>query len=499
MNAAKENQKIDISSLSKGRLLCIGDVMLDRFVTGVVERVSREAPIPVLRVTDETSMLGGAGNVARNLSALGVMTDFLCVIGDDDISTEIATLLARENHLTPHIVTRKKRPGTLKIRYVCNKQQMLRVDQESDLPIGRSDAHILLEKAVSLMPDCGGLIISDYGKGLLSPDILAVLIAKSREHGLPVIVDPRGVDYAIYAGADIIKPNRDELAAASGLPVEDDQSVVAAARRLIDDFDFRAVLATRGEQGATLVRADDRMPVHLRSSAREIFDVSGAGDTVIAVVAAGLVAGFDLEEGVSLANMVAGMVVAKAGTAVVTTREIEAEIARMQSGGRPDKGNENKYDQEKLFSLDDLLTQVKEWRHNGMRIGFTNGCFDLLHPGHVSLLHQARAVCDHLIVGLNTDHSVRRLKGKTRPIQSESARANVLAALSMVDAVVTFDEDTPLTLIEALRPDVLIKGKDYTLAQVVGADIVQSYGGKIFLAELQPGYSTTKTVHRLVP
>ena len=372
---------------------------------------------------------------------------------------------------------------------------MLRVDQESTVAIERNIAQKLLEKAISRMPDCGGLIISDYGKGLLSPEVLAVLIAKGRENGLPIIVDPRGVDYAIYAGADIIKPNRDELAAASGLPVDDDESVVMAARRLIDDFDFRAVLATRGAQGATLVRADGTTPVHLRSSARDIFDVSGAGDTVVAVVAAGLVAGFDLEEGASLANMVAGMVVAKAGTAVVTAAEIRAEMERMPPESLENKGYEDR--PEKIFNRDDMLIQVQQWRQHGLRIGFTNGCFDLLHPGHVALLRQARSVCDRLIVGLNTDQSVQRLKGKDRPIQTESDRADVLAALSVVDAVVAFDEDTPLTLIEAIRPDVLIKGKDYTLAQVVGADSVQSYGGDVFLADLRPGYSTTKTVGRL--
>ncbi len=493
--------KIDLSSLSRGRLLCVGDVILDRFVTGGVERVSREAPIPVLRVTDETAMLGGAGNVARNLSALGAPTDFLCVIGDDDISAEIAALLVQEDHLTPHILTQKKRPGTLKIRYVCNKQQMLRVDQESDIPIKRHMAQKLLEKAISLMPGCGGLIISDYGNGLFSPEVLAVLIAKGRENGLPIVVDPRGVDYAIYAGADIIKPNRDELAAASGLPVDDDESVVVAARRLIDDFDFRAVLATRGAQGATVVRADGTTPVHLRSSARDIFDVSGAGDTVVAVVAAGLVAGFDLEKAASLANMVAGMVVAKAGTAVVTISEIQAEMARTYSEVVENKDHQDalgyENDHEKIFSRDDLLIQIQKWQQQGLRIGFTNGCFDLLHPGHVSLLRQARGVCDRLIVGLNSDQSVQRLKGKKRPIQAESDRADILAALSVVDAVVVFDEDTPLALIESVRPDVLIKGKDYTLAQMVGADHVQSYGGEIFLADLQPGHSTTKTLSRL--
>lgn len=473
-----------VERLHHARILCVGDVMLDHYVYGQVERVSPEAPIPILRVERETRTPGGAGNVLRNLQALGAQTCFVSVIGNDSAGRELNRLIAEPGNVEPHVLVEAGRVTTVKTRYIAATQQMLRADRESAAPLGpyvRADLLRLIEQAIG---EHEVAIVSDYAKGVMNEGIAAAIIAAAKAAGKPVVVDPKGTDYTAYRGASVLKPNRRELALATRMPVGSQAEIVAAARALIAQGDFGAVLVSLSEDGMILVEADGG--VHpLAAAAREVFDVSGAGDTVIATLAAGLAGGLSLIEAARLANFAAGIVVGKIGTAVTHASELREALADAEHG------------QNKTRPLELALEQVERWRARGQVIGFTNGCFDLLHPGHVSLLAQARAACDRLVVGLNSDESIVRLKGPNRPVQPEAARAAVLASLASVDLVVVFAEDTPLALIDAIRPDILVKGADYRVEEVVGADIVQSYGGKVLLADLIAGHSTTATIKKI--
>ncbi|KAF0118998.1 MAG: D-beta-D-heptose 7-phosphate kinase / D-beta-D-heptose 1-phosphate adenosyltransferase [Rhodospirillaceae bacterium] len=473
-----------IDLIPGGLVVCVGDAMVDRYVYGIVERVSPEAPIPVLRITREAGMLGGAGNVVRNLLALGAHPTLVSVRGDDAAGEELAALLARHPDVESHLVVELERQTPVKTRFVAQAQQLLRADRETTAPLSSAARHALVMRAKAVLDGAAVAVLSDYGKGVLKEGIAAELIAAAR--GRPVLVDPKGTDYGCYRGATLLTPNRHELAEATRLPTGTTDEVITAARRLIETCAVTAVLATRSQDGMTLVHADGTVH-HLPAQAREVFDVSGAGDTVVATLAAVLAGGAPLAEAARLANVAAGIVVGKVGTAVASAAEIVAALHHQDLAGG----------EAKVVTLETALEQVARWRRRLLTVGFTNGCFDLLHPGHVSLLRRARAACNRLIVGLNSDDSVRRLKGETRPVQSETARAVVLASLTDVDLVVLFREDTPLALIEALRPDVLVKGADYTVETVVGASVVQGYGGKILLANLEEGFSTTTTIARM--
>ncbi len=474
-----------LDRLAGARVVVVGDAMLDRFVYGEVERISPEAPIPVLRETRETAMAGGAGNVARNVAALGAVVDFVSLIGDDAAGQELRTMLVAEPGVTPLLEVLGGHFTTVKTRYIAGHQQMLRADRERPFGVPQALQTQIADGAQGLIGKAGALVLSDYGKGVLAPDGAANLIAFARKAGVPVVVDPKGADFTRYRGATVVTPNRKELQAASGLATDSDAAIIAAARKIIEDCGIDYVLATRSADGMSLIGADDVH--HLSAEAREVFDVSGAGDTVVAAVAAGLAAGVSLIDAARLANVAAGIVVGKVGTAVAR----RGEIADALHAGDLLRG------ERKIADLDAALDQAARWRRQGLRVGFTNGCFDLLHPGHVSLLEQARGACDRLIIGLNSDASVKRLKGPARPVQSEAARAVMLGSLASVDLVVIFGEDTPIRLIETLKPDVLVKGADYALKDVVGGAFVQSYGGKVVLAELVPGQSTTATISRM--
>lgn len=475
-----------VEDLGRARVLCLGDVMLDRYVYGDVERISPEAPIPVFQIKRENAMPGGAGNVARNIAALGATTRLIGVAGEDAAGGELRDLLAAEPRVAPAILIDEQRKTTIKTRYVAVRQQMLRADFESDAPVSDRVRTAMIGLVRQELPDSGVLVLSDYGKGVLSPETLRAVIPAARGYARPVIVDPKGTDFSRYKGASLVTPNQRELAAATGMPVDSDSAVVAAARRVADSCGIDNVLVTRSEAGMTLVLGRGEA-VHIKAAAREVFDVSGAGDTVVAVVAAACAAGVPWAEAARLANAAAGVVVGKLGTAVARADELIAALHTQDLMTGEDK----------IMPAASALDRVASWRAMGLKIGFTNGCFDLLHPGHVSLLGQARATCDRLVVGLNSDASVADLKGEGRPIQSEAARAQVLASLKAVDLVVIFSGDTPLALIEAIRPDVLVKGADYRRDQVVGAEIVESYGGRVLLAEILPGHSTTATLARL--
>jgi D-beta-D-heptose 7-phosphate kinase / D-beta-D-heptose 1-phosphate adenosyltransferase len=473
-----------LDRLKQARVLCIGDVMLDHYIYGQVERVSPEAPIPVLSIEHELKTLGGAGNVLRNLSALGVSASFVSVVGNDDAGREIGRLLAAQDGAEVHALVQPERTTTVKMRYIAANQQLLRADRETPRPLDPYIREDLLRLARELVTEHHVVIISDYAKGVLTEGVAFEIIRAAREAGARVVVDPKGGDHIRYRGANLLKPNRRELAHATGMPVGSESEIAAAARALIERCGFEAVLVSLGAEGMALVGVDGSVYVQ-RAHVHEVYDVSGAGDTVVAVVAAALSAGIDTVNAARLANVAAGIVVGKVGTAVAYPSELAACLA----GREPDSAG-------KVMPKGQALDLVERWRRQGLRIGFTNGCFDLLHPGHVSLISQAKAACDRLVVGLNSDESAARLKGPTRPVQRESARARVLASLAAVDLIVVFEEDTPIELIRAIRPKVLVKGADYRLDEVVGGDFVQRAGGEVLLADLLPGYSTTATIAR---
>lgn len=473
-----------VEPMARVRALVIGDVMLDHFIYGSVERVSPEAPIPVLKVAREARMLGGAGNVARNIGALGGSVTLIGVVGDDEAGGVLTSLLAPNARAT--LVRTPDRPTTVKTRFVANGQQLLRADREDAAVLSSTAQERLMGMIDVGVADADIVVLSDYAKGVVSSAVAAHVVKAAQRAGKPVVVDTKAVDLAPFRGARLVTPNARELAAATRSPASSNDEVAVAAAQLAHAFDLGGVVVTRSERGMTVLDRG-RDVLQLATEAREVFDVSGAGDTVLAVLALALGAGADLRDAATLANVAAGIVVGKAGTAVVQPDELIRALSASEMRGAQDK----------VMSLDAALARIAAWRARGLSIGFTNGCFDILHPGHVSLLSQARAQCDRLIVGLNTDASVRGLKGDGRPVNAEMARAVVLAALESVDAVVFFGDETPLKLIETIAPDVLVKGADYTIDRVVGALFVQARGGRVVLVDLVPGQSTTGVIQRM--
>ncbi|MFZ5689779.1 MAG: D-glycero-beta-D-manno-heptose-7-phosphate kinase [Pseudomonadota bacterium] len=478
----------NLPRLSGVTVLCVGDLMLDDFVYGEVARISPEAPAPVIAVKRSEMVIGGAGNVARNIASLGAHCIFVGLVGEDDAGRTLKAALAAEPHITASLVVDGSRPTTRKVRFVSEHYatHMLRADWEQARPADAKTERALLDAALAALPKADVVVLSDYAKGVLTQGLIRRLIDSAAAAGKPVIVDPKGNDYNIYRGATMLTPNRKELSEAVRRDAKSDAEVAAAAGELRDALGCEAVLVTRSDDGMTLV-ARGAAPVHVPAYAVKISDVSGAGDTVVAVIAAMLGLKADYESAMRAANAAAAVVVGKRGTATVSIGELRHRILPSATLAAEDKI---------LYDWQDLDPRLDVWRKQGLRIGFTNGCFDILHPGHVKLLAQARAACDRLVLGLNSDASVSRLKGPERPVQTVQARAEVLAALEAVDLVVVFEEDTPRSLIERVRPSVLIKGADYTREQVVGHDIVESYGGEVVLVGLLPGHSTTDIVRR---
>ena len=476
-----------VEKLHNGSVLCIGDVMLDRFVYGNVERISPEAPIPVFHILSESVMLGGAGNVARNITGLGGKTRFISVIGNDQAGRDLTTQIGKLENLDARLITDSSRKTSIKTRFIASGQQMMRADEETISIIDDSIKQMVLEAAVIGLEDFSALVLADYGKGVLSGEVAGELIQIARLRGIPVIVDPQGNNYQNYMGATLVTPNRKELADAIGLPTDTTEEIVSAAAKLARQSGIDAVLATRSHDGMTLVRNAHNYNL-FQAEAKEVFDVSGAGDTVVACIATAISAGISMEEAVELANAAAGIVVGKVGTAVAYVEDLATSVRQQ----------ERKIGEAKILNLTSALDSVSVWRSQGFKLGFTNGCFDLLHPGHLAVLRQAKSACDKLVVGLNSDDSTKRIKGNARPIQSESARAAVLASIENVDLVIIFDENTPAKLIKKIQPDVFIKGSDYNIEQIPEAKLVQAYGGKIILAELAQGHSTTATIARII-
>ncbi len=475
-----------VGKLAGGMVLSVGDVMLDRFVYGTVERISPEAPIPVLNIEFETAMLGGAGNVARNVHGLTGAAHLVAVAGDDAAADTVSELLDELTGAGHDLIRDPGRRTSIKTRFIASGQQMMRADRECVRPPEKDIGRKIADAAAAKLAACAVVVLSDYGKGALAGGVAGRIIEAAKKAGKPVIVDPKGDDYARYRGADVITPNQKELAIATNMPTATAGEAATAAGELIAGHGFGAVLVTRSRDGMTLVTGESA--TQLKAEAREVFDVSGAGDTVVAALAAALAAGADIEDAAALANVAAGIVVGKIGTAAICREDLGLALRHRDITSA----------EAKVLDLESAADRAEKWRRRGLTVGFTNGCFDLLHPGHVSLLNQAKAACDRLVVGLNSDASVRRLgKGDGRPVQGEAARATVLASLGAIDAVVVFDENTPLEMIGKIRPAVLVKGADYALRDVVGADAVRGWGGRVVLAELEPGHSTTETIKKI--
>jgi len=460
-------------------VIVLGDVMLDRFLYGDAKRISPEAPVPVVRLGRRDNMAGGAGNVARNLLALGGTASLIGLVGTDAAADEVEALLGPSARL----IRSPDRATSTKLRVIAERQQVVRVDEEDLRPASTEEAGLLLAALREALVDGRVLVLSDYGKGVLTPEVCAGAIAMARAAGVLCLVDPKGRDFTHYAGADLLTPNAAELAEATGMPVASDGEAESAARALLARVAVGGILATRSEKGMMMVpRTAAAMTA--KATAREVFDVSGAGDTVIATLALSLACGLEMSEAMRLANAAAGVVVGKLGTATCSAAELEQAL-------RQEDGSVGQ-----ALSWESAAGLARAWQAAGLRVGFANGCFDVLHAGHVRLLQDARRHCDRLIVGLNDDDGVRRLKGPARPLNPLADRAAVIGALAAVDAVVGFAEDTPLEAILALRPDRLFKGSDYRLDQVVGAPEIASWGGQTVLLDLLPGRSTTGLVER---
>ncbi len=465
------------------RLLVVGDVMLDKYVWGEVGRISPEAPVPVVRGIHQNEKPGGAANVAMNLAHLGAQTAVVGLTGVDENAGLLEACL-RASGIAPHFVASSDFPTVTKTRILGGRQQMLRLDLERIGAHAQADYDRLLEIALALLPDSDAIVLSDYAKGAITPEVSQTLIGAARKLAIPVLVDPKSTDYTQYRGATTLCPNLAELARAAHLDAGNLDALLEAAETMVSDLGLEFLTATLSEKGIALVGPHSRLIAP--AQARQVFDVSGAGDTVMAVLALCIASGLHPETAVKLANLAAGIVVGKVGTVPVEKHELLAALSPQIALHAEDR----------VVSREELGERVALWKANGERVVFTNGCFDLLHIGHVTLLEQARRCGDRLIVAINSDASVSGLKGPARPIVGERERALVLAALAAVDAVVIFDEPTPLNLILTAQPDVLVKGGDYDTETIVGAQEVRSWGGEVRIVPLVEGFSTTRLIEK---
>jgi D-beta-D-heptose 7-phosphate kinase/D-beta-D-heptose 1-phosphate adenosyltransferase len=481
-----------ISSFKTRRVMVVGDIMLDRFVYGDVTRISPESPVPVLSAIREEKMLGGAGNVIANLRGLEVETTAIGLTGSDADGQIVRSLMEACGATSVGLLTVVDRPTITKTRFVAGHQQLLRVDEEKILKLPPEIEDALIANLKSRLEGHQALVLADYGKGVLSERVIAEAIAAAGILNIPVIVDPKGHDYSRYAGASVVTPNRKELSEATqNMPTASDTEVEAAGRYLLTSSGIKAIVATRSEDGISIIRAGEA-PVHVATKALEVFDVSGAGDTVVAVLAASLAAKATLVEAAMLANAAGGVVVAKVGTSIIKADEIAEKLDLAAS---PRTGF--------TYEWEEAREQVKRWQARGLKVGFTNGCFDILHAGHVNYLNDARRYCDRLVLGLNHDASVRILKGPTRPVNVEQDRAAVMAGLAAISMVTLFGatepgaDNTPCDLISKLKPDIFFKGGDYTIDKLPEAKVVQAYGGEVKIMGLTEGLSTTKTIEKI--
>lgn len=462
-------------------VLVVGDVMLDQYVWGEVERISPEAPVPVVRALLRDEKPGGASNVAMNLAELGASVTLLGFAGGDREQRALEAQLA-EQEIASQVIAVSSVPTTTKLRILSGHQQMMRLDSESRAAFSVENYRQLIDHARAALEDCAVVVLSDYAKGALTEEVCQEVINEARRRQVPVLVDPKNQSFARYRGATVICPNRKELAAAAGESAIELERLLGTARALLSAFEVEIMAVTLGDRGIAVVSRDSLF--HAPAVTKQVFDVLGAGDTVIAILALALACHLPMETAAHLSNIAAGIVVGKVGTVPICKEELVGALSENLPPQMEDK----------VLRYPDLMARTAAWRAQGHRIVFTNGCFDILHIGHIRLLEEARRRGDRLVVGLNSDSSVRELKGASRPIVGQSERANVLAALSAVDAVIVFAERTPLHLIEAIRPDILVKGGDYTEETVVGAQEVRAWGGRLELIPLVGSISTTQLI-----
>ena len=482
MNLLKET----LYRLQSKKVLIVGDLILDEYIWGTVERISPEAPIQILESTSEHKALGGAANVANNLRALNCEVHICGKVGDDEQGRRLIELLKEKGIHVDGVLIDPHHPTSHKVRIIGSNQQILRIDRESKQPITAGLQDMALDYLLNIIPAMDGIICSDYQKGFLVEPIFRKLVGRAHSHEISIAVDPKGPDYSRYRGVDVLTPNLHEVQQDYSTPIRDDSDLDRAVQQAFNVTQSRVILVTRGRQGMTLYENSGRR-VHIPTEARDVFDITGAGDTVISVFGLGIFNNIDPADAAQLANKAAGIVVGKLGTATVN---IEALASYLEGGSY--QGDR------KIVNLDECKYLVNAARNQGKQIVFTNGCFDLLHVGHIQYLQAARTRGDLLIVGVNSDQSVRLIKGPGRPILAEAERSKILAALSFVDYVILFSESTPERLISELRPDLLIKGDDYSIDQVVGREIVEAYGGRIELIPLVQGQSTTKIVQSII-
>lgn len=466
------------------RIVCIGDIMLDRFAYGHVDRISPEAPIPVMQIQREDQMLGGVGNVARNIASLGGEAHLISITGDDDDGAKLKALVSEEPGIRCDLCIIKDRQTTLKTRFVANAQQLMRVDKESHIPIHEGQVEPVLSALKTRLSEADLILVSDYAKGMITRELMEIVVQLAKNHNLQIALDPKRNDWDFYGNVDLIKPNAKELSEAVSMPCDSDGEIENALEAALNICSANAILVTRSAKGMSYLERGGK-PRHLQGRAQEVFDVSGAGDTSLAALGLALSSNASLEEAAELALAASAIAVTKAGTAAVYSHEIlDAYDTRLQI-------------EDLSYGLNATLAQkIQHWRAAGLSIGFTNGCFDLLHPGHLAVLEHAKARCDRLVVGLNCDASVKRLKGPDRPINDERVRATLLLGLKTIDDVALFEEDTPLELIKAIQPDLLVKGGDYTEADIVGATFVKKRGGKVSICPIEEGYSTTAIIEK---
>ena len=467
-------------------VLVIGDLMLDRYLIGDVQRISPEAPVPVVILKQQNDRAGGAANVAANLANLGIATRIAGCVGGDAEATILLALIKQLGIKHEAVIQSSERPTIAKIRVMSSHQQIVRIDQESQAKFSdaeNAELHVLIARAIQEKPSI--VILSDYAKGVLSDDVCQYIIAACKEVNIAVLADPKGQDYRKYKGATALTPNKKEMAEACGVNMNDTSALLSGAKKLKGYLGLEFLAVTRGDEGVTLL--DKNNEHHIVATTKQVFDVSGAGDTVIATLAAGLIHGLRPLDALCLANIAAGIVVGKVGTVPIQLDELLHELTFKNTIEPVDK----------ITDLTGLSLKVNAWRITKQKIVFTNGCFDILHAGHVTYLEAAKKTGDKLILGLNTDRSVSALKGPSRPVIHEQDRARVLAALASVDAVILFDEDTPLNLINTIKPDIIVKGSDYTEDQVVGGMEVKSWGGKVALIDLVAGHSTTHILEKI--
>ncbi|MEM9335391.1 MAG: bifunctional D-glycero-beta-D-manno-heptose-7-phosphate kinase/D-glycero-beta-D-manno-heptose 1-phosphate adenylyltransferase HldE [Pseudomonadota bacterium] len=466
-----------IPDFSGTRVLVAGDVMLDKYLFGATSRISPEAPVPVVHVQEHDDRPGGAANVAVNLASLGVNTRLFGVVGEDAAAGDLTDILSAKA-IECDFLAVSDRPTITKTRVQSRGQQLIRLDEEQARPL--HDAR-LVDQLRSSLAGCGAVILSDYGKGALTD--VAAMITACRDASVPVLVDPKGTDFSRYRGASLITPNQGEFEAVAGV-CETDEELVSRGLAMLDDLQLDALLITRSEKGMLLLESGEE-PLFLSTEAREVYDVTGAGDTVIATLAGALAAGESLASSAGLSNIAAGLVVRKIGVATVSPSEIQAALHRRGQGGRG------------LVSPDELKALIDEAHTRGERVIMTNGCFDILHVGHVAYLEEAKSLGDRLIVAVNDDDSVKRLKGESRPINALEDRMLVLAGLASVDWVVAFSDDTPAALIELLLPDVLVKGGDYAIDEIAGGRAVLANGGEVRVLSFRNGHSTSQIIERM--